>query len=68
MNWTPSARQELENHLAGLRLSLAGSGADPEEVLDDLRRHVTEEAAAARLPVVTEADVRRFLARTAPPA
>jgi hypothetical protein len=59
-SWTPTARQELENHLAGLRRSLDGSGADPDEVLEDVRRHVVEEAAAARLPVVTEADVRRF--------
>jgi hypothetical protein len=65
-SWTPTARQELENHLAGLRRSLDGSGADPDEVLEDVRRHVVEEAAAARLPVVTEADVRRFLERVAP--
>ena len=65
-SWTPTARQELENHLAGLRRSLDGSGADPDEVLEDVRRHVVEEAAAARLPVVTEADVRRFLERLAP--
>ena len=64
--WTPSARLELENHLAGLRRSLDGSGADADEVLDDVRRHVDDEAAAARLPLVTEADVRRFLERVAP--
>lgn len=64
--WTATAQRELEDHLAGLRLSLAGSGADPDEVLDDVRRHVAEEATAARLPVVTEADVRRFLQRVAP--
>jgi len=65
--WTATARQELEEHLAGLRRSLAGSGADPDEVVDDMRRHVAEEASAARLPVVTEEDVRRFMSRVAPP-
>ncbi len=64
--WTVTAQRELEEHLAGLRLSLAGSGADPDEVLEDVRRHVAEEASAARLPVVTEADVRQFLSRVAP--
>jgi hypothetical protein len=64
--WTVTAQRELEEHLAGLRLALAGSGADPDEVLEDVRRHVAEEASAARLPVVTEADVRQFLSRVAP--
>jgi hypothetical protein len=64
--WTVTAQRELEEHLAGLRLSLAGSGADPDEVLEDVRRHVAEEASAARLPVVTEADVRQLLSRLAP--
>ncbi len=66
MTWTATAQRELEDHLAGLRLSLAGSGADPDEVVDDLRRHVAEEATAARLPIVTEADVRRYLERVTP--
>lgn len=64
--WTATARHELERHLAGLRPALAGSGADPDEVLDDMRRHVAEEAAAARLRVVTEEDVRRLIGRVAP--
>ncbi|MGE3309218.1 MAG: VIT domain-containing protein [Limisphaerales bacterium] len=64
--WTATARRELEERLAGLRLTLAGSGADPDEVVDDLRRHVAEEATAARLPIVTEVDVRRFLDRLTP--
>lgn len=64
--WTATARHELERHLAGLRPALAGSGADPDEVLDDMRRHVAEEVAAARLRVVTEEDVRRLVGRVAP--
>ena len=61
--WTVTAQRELEVHLAGLRLSLAGSGADPDEVLEDVRRHVAEEATAARLrgtaPVSTSLRIRR---------
>lgn len=64
--WTPTARRELEVHLEGVRRSLIESGADPDEVVDDLRRHLAEEAEAARLSVVTEADVRRLVARVAP--
>jgi hypothetical protein len=64
--WTPTARRELESILDGLRPTLTQSGADPDEVLDDLRRHVSEEASVARLTIVTEADVRRLVERVAP--
>ncbi|MCC7375317.1 MAG: hypothetical protein IT581_11745 [Verrucomicrobiales bacterium] len=64
--WTPTARQELESILDDLRPTLTESGADPDEVLDDLRRHIAEEAAVARLTIVTEADVRRLVERVAP--
>ncbi|MBL9137712.1 MAG: hypothetical protein JNK85_17705 [Verrucomicrobiales bacterium] len=64
--WTPTARRELESILDDLRPTLTETGADPDEVLDDLRRHVSEEASAARLTVVTEADVRRLVERVAP--
>lgn len=64
--WTPTARRHLESILDDLRPSLSETGADPDEVLDDLRRHVSEEANAARLTVVTEADVRRLVERVAP--
>jgi hypothetical protein len=65
--WTLTAQKELENHLDELRPSLVDCGADPDEVVEDLRRHVAEEATAARLRLVTEADVRRLLAQVSPP-
>jgi hypothetical protein len=46
---------------------LAGSEADPAEVIDDLRRHIDAEVAAARLKVVTEDEVRRMISRLGTP-
>jgi len=54
IEWTTSAREELERYFARLRSGLQSSGADAAEVEDDLRRHIDEEAAAARLKAVTE--------------
>ncbi len=65
--WTAAARQELEQYFDRVRPALAASGADPNEVIDDLRRHLEQEAAAADLEVVTEQDVRRLLARIGAP-
>lgn len=66
MEWTTAAKQELDRHLETARAGLEGSGADPAEVVEDLRRHVQEEARAAKLAVVTDLDVRRILARLGP--
>ncbi len=66
--WTDSARARLEQYLVQSRQSLAGSGADENEVAEDLRRHVEEEAAARKLSVVTEQDVAQILARIGAPA
>lgn len=66
--WTDSARARLEQYLAQSRQSLAGSGADENEVAEDLRRHVEEEAVARKLSVVTEQDVAQILARIGAPA
>jgi hypothetical protein len=65
--WTDSAKAKLEQYLAQTRLSLAGSGADVNEVTEDLRRHVEEEAAARKLGIVTEQDVAQILARIGTP-
>ncbi|MCC6232582.1 MAG: hypothetical protein IT580_08055 [Verrucomicrobiales bacterium] len=65
--WTTAAQRALDHELEKMRLAAAESGADPDEVLEDLRRHVTEEANASGVSVVTEDDVRRWLARVAPP-
>jgi hypothetical protein len=66
--WTSAAKDELDHYFGRTRDALAASGADAEEVIDDLRRHVEAEVAAARLKVVTESDVRQLLARIGPPA
>jgi hypothetical protein len=66
--WTDSAKAKLEDYLARARQSLAASGADPEEVTEDLRRHVEEEVAARKLTIVTEQDLAQILARIGAPA
>jgi hypothetical protein len=61
--WTQSARDALNRYLKQTRLSLATSGADPDEVIDDIERHVEEEIAVSNLQVVTEKDIKRILAQ-----
>jgi hypothetical protein len=65
--WTKPAREALERYFAEVRAALAESGADADEVVSDLGRHIDEEIAGARLSVVTEQDVRRILARIGAP-
>ncbi len=65
--WTESAKGRLEQYLAGMRQSLAASGADVNEVTEDLRRHVEEEVARLKLTTVTEQDVAQILARLGAP-
>lgn len=67
MEWTDTARRTLDEYCDRARAALAGTGADADEVIDDLRRHVEEEARTAHLSVVTEGDVRRILARVGEP-
>lgn len=66
MEWTAAAKDELDRHMENARSGLEGSGADPSEVIEDLRRHVEEEALVSKLVVVTDQDVRRILARLGP--
>jgi hypothetical protein len=65
--WTDSAKAKVEQYFTGMRQSLTTSGADAEEVIEDLRRHIEEEAAARQLTVVTEQDVGQILARIGAP-
>jgi hypothetical protein len=65
--WTAAAREELERYFGRVGPALVASGADANEVIDDLRRHLEQEAAASELQVVTEQDVRRLLARIGAP-
>ena len=61
--WTESAQHHLDSYLNKTRAGLGNSGADASEVVDDLRRHIEEELAAARIKIVTEHDLKRVLAR-----
>ena len=63
IEWTEAARRALDGYCARSRAALAGTGADADEVIEDLRRHVDEEVRAAHLTVVTEGDLRRILDR-----
>lgn len=65
-DWTDSAKRALEEHLDRSRARFAAQGAEAEEVVEDIRRHVEEELNASRLGVVTEADVKRVLAAIDP--
>jgi hypothetical protein len=60
-------RRTLDDYCVRAKAAVDGTGADANEVIDDLRRHVEEEVRAARLAVVTEEDVRRILARVGEP-
>lgn len=61
--WTESASIELESHLGKIRSDVGGSGADPDEVIADLRMHIENEVASLKLDVVTAEDVRKILGR-----
>ena len=67
IEWTDTARALFERYAARARQRVAASGADADEVVDDVRRHIEEEVSAARLPVVTEDEVRRILTRMGDP-
>lgn len=67
IEWTESARRVLNEYCLRSRESVAASGADADEVSEDLRRHIEEEVRAARIAVVTEADIRRILAKVGEP-
>lgn len=67
IRWTTSAREEFERYCVRMRPTLETSGADPGEVAEDLKRHIDEEVAAAKLLAVTEHDVRRILSRMGEP-
>ena len=65
--WTETARRTLDDYCNRSKAALAGTGADTNEVIEDLRRHVDEEIRAAGLTVVTEDDIRRILGRVGEP-
>ena len=67
ITWTDAAKEVLENYCRRTRENLRDSGADPDEVIEDLRRHVDEEILAAKISLVTEDDIRRILSRVGEP-
>ena len=63
ISWTTPAKEEVDSYLNHVRASIATSGADATEVIDDLKRHIEEELHTARLETVTRDDVRRIVHR-----
>src|SRR5262245_46268719 len=63
ISWTTPAKEEVDSYLNHVRASVATSGADASEVVDDLKRHIEEEIHTARLETVTRDDVRRIVHR-----
>lgn len=59
--WTSPAEAELIQYCKRQHAQFVAAGADPAEVLDDLRRHITEEAARAGIAMLTREDVLRLL-------
>ena len=60
--WTDKAKEMLENYLENARVNLESSGADADEVIEDLRRHIEEEIIAAKLEIVTKENVGKVIA------
>jgi hypothetical protein len=65
---TPTAQRLLDDYCQRAHDRVRGTGADAEEVAEDLRRHVEEEVCAANASTVTEADLQKILARLGEPA
>jgi hypothetical protein len=65
--WTSAARDELNRFLTTIRQPLEQAGADAAEVIDDIKRHIDEEIAAAELRVVTVTELKPMLARIGEP-
>jgi hypothetical protein len=63
ITWTDSARAALDSHNQAVRQQLLASGADPDEVAADLRRHIEEELVASKIHVAARDDVQRVLAQ-----
>jgi len=59
--WTTAAESELSRYFEHLRRTLGQSGADTVEVLDDIKRHIEEEARSKRLGVITRQDLRQII-------
>jgi hypothetical protein len=65
---TPSAREELERYFEESRPRLVAAGADPDEVVEDLRRRLGEELAGQAASSVGPEELRGLLRRFGPVA
>ena len=60
--WTDKAKEILNDYLENARINLESSGADADEVIDDLRRHIEEEIITAKLEIITKENVEKVIA------
>ncbi len=60
--WTDKAIEILNDYLDNSRANLESSGADADEVIEDLRRHIDEEIIGAKLEIVTKEDIGKVIA------
>ena len=67
MEWTASARAELDRRLEGAGGLLDGEVGDALKVADDIRHHVEAELEASGTTVVTVEEVDRLLRRMGVP-
>jgi hypothetical protein len=59
--WTEGAKSEWKKYCDQLRRSLTGSGADANEVLEDILRDINTRLADVGAKVVTEIEMRKLL-------
>ncbi|MBI3098970.1 MAG: PEP-CTERM sorting domain-containing protein [Planctomycetes bacterium] len=65
--WTASAREEVDRYLSRAADSARADGADPKEVVEDLRRHIEAEVAAAGIALLSRERLCEILARLGRP-
>jgi hypothetical protein len=66
-DWTDGAHQVFDDYASKARARLRSQGADPDEVLGDLRQHIAQLAQERGLPVLTATDVSQMLASMSEP-
>ncbi|MCC6698851.1 MAG: hypothetical protein IT365_24720 [Candidatus Hydrogenedentes bacterium] len=66
-NWTPEAKQNLDDYLGEIKALSQAQGDDAQEIVDDLRAHITTETESASGSVVTIDHLRRTLAALGSP-
>ena len=64
--WTDNAKELLKKYFERARVKFEKTGADADEVLDDLQRHIDEEILANHLQIVTKDDLEKILAKLNP--